>query len=152
MNQVPARRDQNGEPMRGRFAAAALTLALIFAGCAAQGPPFQRATAPPDNATIYVYRPYSYAGSLLRPPVTCGGQSARIGPGGYHAFILPAGHVVCHVQGAESADDVDLDAQPRVYYIRERISWGVLRGHPQLDPQDTDKAQGEIQQCCVEER
>lgn len=132
--------------------ATVVMLALLFAGCAVQGQPFHRAAGPPDNATIYVYRPYNYAGSLLHPPVTCGNETAQIGPGGYHAFIVPAGRVVCHVQGAESADDVELDAQPRVYYIRERISWGMLRGHPQLDPQDTDKAQTEIQQCCAEQR
>lgn len=136
----------------GRLAAMLAILSLPLAGCAVQGRPFEKAAAPPDNAVIYVYRPYNYAGSLLHPPVTCGNESAQIGPGGYHAFVVPAGHVVCNVQGAESADDVELDAQPRVYYIRERISWGVLRGHPELDPQDIDKAQSEIQQCCVEQR
>jgi hypothetical protein len=135
-----------------RAGALLLWIALALAGCAVQGRPFERADAPPGNAVIYVYRPYNYAGSLLRPPVTCGNETAQIGPGGYHAFIVPAARVVCHVQGAESADDVDIDAQPRVYYIKERISWGVLRGHPQLDPQDTDKAQTEIQHCCAEER
>lgn len=130
---------------------ALLAMMSLLAGCAAQGQAFQRAEAPPDNAVIYIYRPYDFAGSLLHPPVTCGNETTKIGPGGYHAFVVPVGHVVCHVQGAESADDVELDAQPRVYYIRERISWGVLRGHPELDPQDTDKAQTEIEQCCVEE-
>ncbi len=151
MNTASARCDR-GEATGQQLAAMLSILPLLLAGCAVQGRPFERAVAPPDNAAIYVYRPYNYAGSLLRPPVTCGDQTAQIGPGGYHAFVVPAAHVVCHVQGAESADDVEIDAQARVYYIRERISWGVLRGHPQLDPQDTDKAQTEIQQCCVEQR
>jgi hypothetical protein len=128
-----------------------LVASILLVGCAVQGERFQRAQAPPGNAIIYVYRPYKYDGSLLHPPVTCGEQTVKIGPGGYHAFIVPVGHVVCSVKGEESSDAVDIDAQPRVYYIKERIAWGLLRGHPQLDPQDTDKAHTEIQQCCVEQ-
>jgi len=45
--------------------------------------------------------------------------------------------------------EVEIDAAPIVYYIREVISWGVLTGHPQLNPIDTDQAPTEIQQCCV---
>jgi hypothetical protein len=130
------------------FLLAALMAAL--AGCAVQGAPFKKASAPPQHAVIYVYRPYSYAGSLLRPPVTCGDETARIGPGGYHAFIVAAGKVTCDVPG-EAGDAVELDAEPRVYYIREAIGWGVLSGHPHLDPIDTDQAQTEIQRCCVRE-
>jgi hypothetical protein len=126
------------------------SVAAALAACADQGPPFERAYAPPHNATIYVYRPYSYAGSLLRPSVTCGDDTVRIGPGGYHAFIVPAGKTICSVQ-TETADQVEIDADPRVYYIREEIGWGVLTGHPHLNPIDTDTAQPEIQKCCVRE-
>lgn len=126
--------------------------ALVAAGCAVQGDPFKRALAPPGHAVIYVYRPYSYAGSLLQPPVTCGDDTARIGPGGYYAFIVPMGQVVCKVQGGETRDEVQIDAQARVYYIREEIGWGVLTGHPHLNPMDHDKAQTEIQKCCVRQR
>lgn len=121
---------------------------IFLGGCAVQGRSFEKAYSPPGDAVIYIYRPYNYAGSLLRPSVTCGEDTARIGPGGYHAFIVPAGHVVCSVQ-TETADEVEIDAQPRVYYIREEIGWGVLTGHPHLNPIDTDKAQTEIQTCCV---
>ncbi len=125
-------------------------LAAALAGCAVQGAPFAKAAAPPDHAVIYVYRPYSYAGSLLRPPVTCGDETVRIGPGGYHAFVVPVGTVTCDVPG-ETGDRVELQAEARVYYIREEIGWGVLSGHPHLDPIDLDQAQTEIQQCCVQE-
>jgi hypothetical protein len=121
----------------------------LLAGCAVQGRPFEKAYAPADNGVIYVYRPYSYAGSLLRPAVTCGEETARIGPGGYHAFLVAAGRSSCNVQGAESADQVDAEVPPRVHYLKEEIGWGVLTGHPHLDPIDKDKAQSEIQQCCV---
>lgn len=129
----------------------------LMVGCAVQGRPFEKAYAPPGNAVIYVYRPYSYAGSLLFPPVTCDGenadeQTARIGPGGYHTFIAPAGQkVVCSVPSTETNDEVEIHAEPRVYYIREEIGWGVLTGHPHLNPIDTDQAQTEIQRCCVQE-
>jgi len=125
---------------------------ILVAGCAVQGRPFEKAYDPPGHAVIYVYRPYNYAGSLLRPPVTCDEETARVGPGGYHAFIVPAGHkLLCSVPGAETTDEVEILAEPRVYYIREEIGWGVLTGHPHLNPIDTDHAQTEIQSCCVKE-
>lgn len=130
---------------------AAMLLLVAVAGCAVQGAPFQRASAPPDNAIIYVYRPYHYGGSLVQPTVTCGDDTARIGPGGYHTFIVPAGGtIVCHAE-TETTDEVEIDAEPRVYYIREEIVFGVLTGHPHLNPIDNDKAQIEISQCCVEQ-
>ena len=136
--------------MKSRAAAVALVGALACGGCAVQGHSFERASAPPGNAVIYVYRPYRYACSLLDPPVTCGEETARIGPGGYHAFVVPAGHVICSVPG-ETSDEVEIDADPHVYYIREEFGWGVLSGHPHLNPVDTDTAQSEIQKCCVEQ-
>ncbi|HTJ09748.1 MAG TPA: hypothetical protein VL393_08700 [Candidatus Binataceae bacterium] len=140
--------------MNRQVAAIALCAAmLMISECAVQGHPFERASAPPDNAVIYVYRPYHYGSSLLRPAVTCGEDSARIGPGGYHAFIVPSGsqQILCSVEGSESSDQVEIDAHTRVYYIREEFVWGVLSGHPHLNPVDTDQAQTEIQHCCVQE-
>jgi len=135
-----------------RLAAIVLCAApILSAGCAVQGRPFEEARTPADDAVIYVYRPYSYFGSLLRPAVTCGEETARIGPGGYHAFIVSTGHVVCSVQ-TETADVVELNAEPHAYYIKEEIGWGVLTGHPHLNPVDSDKAQSEIQSCCVQEQ
>jgi hypothetical protein len=135
-----------------RSAAVVLFFAGLFsAGCAVQGRPFARAKAPPGYAVIYVYRPYSYASSLLRPAVTCGEETARIGPGGYHPFLVPTGQTVCSVE-TEAADAVEIDAQPRVYYLREEIGWGVLTGHPHLNPIDNDQARTEIENCCVLER
>jgi hypothetical protein len=137
--------------MNRRVVTIFFSAASVFAvGCAVQGRPFEEAHAPPADAVIYVYRPYSYGSSLLRPPVTCGEDHARIGPGGYHAFIVPAGRVVCSVQ-TETADEVEIHALPHAYYIREEIGWGVRTGHPHLDPMDTDTAQTEIQRCCVRE-
>jgi hypothetical protein len=124
---------------------------LIAVGCAVQGLPFEKVQSSANEAVIYVYRPYSYAGSLLRPSVTCGDEWARISPGGYHAFIVPAGHVTCTVH-AETVDAVELNAQPRAYYIKEEIGWGVLTGHPHLNPIDADKSQLEIHSCCVREQ
>jgi hypothetical protein len=135
---------------RRLFIVPIISATLVAIGCAVQGPPFEKVPSPPDEAVIYVYRPYSYAGSLLKPSVTCGEDTARISPGGYHAFIVPTGHVVCTVQ-TETADAVEIIAEPHAYYIREEIGWGVLTGHPHLNPIDTDKAQSEIQSCCVQE-
>lgn len=132
-----------------RVARLAVIFVLAAAGCAVQGAPFKRADAPMGDATVYVYRPYHYEGSLLRPPITCGEDTARIGPGGYHAFIVPAGTIVCGVAGGETSDETEIDAAPGVYYIREEIGWGVLTGHPHLNPIDSDTAHDEIKSCCV---
>ncbi|HKV56577.1 MAG TPA: hypothetical protein VJN94_18220 [Candidatus Binataceae bacterium] len=126
---------------------------VFIGGCAVEGQPFSKTAPPPGNATIYVYRPYHYGGSLLRPPVTCGEDTARIGPGGYHAFVVPGGQKIeCTVQGGETADQIELNGDARVYYIREEFGWGLWTGHPHLNPIDSDQANFEIQQCCVEER
>src|ERR1700693_1825259 len=84
-------------------------------GCAVQGTPFEKISSPPGNAVIYVYRPYSYGSSELRPAVTCGEETARIGPGGYHAFIVPAGKVMCSVE-TETADEVEIPADTHVHH------------------------------------
>jgi len=82
-------------------------IGTFWFGCAVQGKPFEKITSPPGNAVIYVYRPYSYGSSALRPAVTCGEDTARIGPGGYHAFIVPAGEkVTCSIE-TDTADEVE---------------------------------------------
>ncbi len=130
-----------------------MLVAALAAGCAVQGSQFDKVAVPPAESVIYVYRPYHYAGSLLRPPVTCGEGTARIGPGGYHAFLVPAGEKTeCSVQWTETSDQVEIDGGKHVYYIREEIGWGVRTGHPHLNPVDADQAKSEIQQCCVQEQ
>jgi hypothetical protein len=123
-------------------------LATVAIGCAVQGKPFEKASAPPGNAVIYVYRPYSYASSLILPAITCGEDTLRISPGGYHAFIVPAGQkVACTVQTDSGSDEVDIHTERRSYYIREELGWGQKTSMPHLNPVDTDKAQTEIQSC-----
>ena len=119
-------------------------------GCAVTGTPFEKISSPPGNAVIYVYRPYSYGSSELRPAVTCGEDTARIGPGGYHAFVVPAGQKVDCTMTTDKTDDVEFDTERRSYYVREELGWGWLTGVPHLNPVDTDKAQSEIQQCKLE--
>ena len=138
--------------LKSAIKALIFSAALLY-GCAVGGSPFDKLGVPPAKSVIYVYRPYHYAASLLRPPVTCGGDTARIGPGGYHAFIVPAGeNTECSVQWTETSDQVEIDGAKRVYYIREEIGWGVMTGHPHLNPVDADQAKSEIQRCCVQEQ
>ena len=134
--------------MRGTI----MLLAIVTAasGCAVQGPAFEKVSPPPEHAVIYVYRPYSYFSSLLVPPVTCGEETARIGPGAYHAFVVPTGKVTCYVPGGETADEVETRAEPHAYYVKEDFENGLSTGHPHLNPIDTDKAQTEIQSCVQE--
>ena len=123
---------------------------MVAVGCAVQGASFEKAALKPNDQVIYVYRPYSYFGSLVRPVVTCGEETARIGPGGYHAFVVPQGKTICSVE-TETADEAEIPADPRVQYLREEIGWGATIGHPHLNPIDHDLAQSEIQSCCVEQ-
>jgi hypothetical protein len=119
-------------------------------GCAVQGTPFEKISSPPGNAVIYVYRPYSYGSSALRPAVTCGEETARIGPGGYHAFIVPAGQKIVCTMTTDKTDEVEYDTERRSYFVREELGWGWLTGVPHLNPVDTDQAQSEIQSCVLE--
>ena len=125
-------------------------VASAASGCAVQGTPFEKTSSPPGNAVIYVYRPYSYGSSALRPAVTCGEETARIGPGGYHAFLVPAGQKVVCTMTTDKTDEVEYDTERRSYYVREELGWGWLTGVPHLNPVDTDKAQSEIQSCVLE--
>jgi hypothetical protein len=127
------------------------TTSIIAAGCAVQGASFEKAALQPKEQVIYVYRPYSYFSSELRPTVTCGEETARIGPGGYHAFVLPQGKVLCSIETSETGDEVEIPADPQVHYLREEIANGIWTGHPHLNPIDNDVAQSEIQSCCVEQ-
>jgi hypothetical protein len=126
-------------------------ISALAIGCAVQGRPFEKVSPPPAHAVIYVYRPYAYGSSALRPDVTCGEDTVRIGPGGYHAFIVPAGQkVICSVH-TDTSDEVEIRTEARVYYIREELGWGILTGQPHLNPIDTDVAQTEIQSCVQEQ-
>jgi hypothetical protein len=136
--------------MNFRTAAVLCGAFVVVAGCAVQGRPFERVQVPDGSAVIYVYRPYHYGSSALKPAVSCGEETARIGPGGYHAFVVPEGRTFCSVHN-ETADEVEIPASPRVHYIREEFGWGQLSGHPHLNPIDKDNAMTEIQQCCVQE-
>jgi hypothetical protein len=133
-------------------------VAAVVFGCAVQGKPFEKITSPPGNAVIYVYRPYGYVGSVLRPAVTCGEDTARIGPGGYHAYVVPAGEkVVCSIETDGGDDEVEFQTERRSYYVREELGLGRLvagikietNSTPHLNPIDTDAAQTEIKSCCV---
>jgi hypothetical protein len=136
--------------MNHRILATLCSALLLIAGCAVQGRPYERVQVPNQMAVVYVYRPYHYPSSALKPAVTCGEETARIGPGGYHAYVVPEGKTICSVHG-ETSDEVEVSASPRVHYIREEFGWGVWSGHPHLNPIDTDQAQSEIQSCCVQE-
>jgi len=135
-------------------------VAIHMIGCAVQGAPFERVSPPPAHAVIYVYRPYEYFGSGLKPEVTCGEDTVRIGPGGYHAFIVPADQkVTCTTHSDLAADEVEIHTSTRVTYLREDIGWGLTgvaaiqsNGQPHLNPIDSDAAQTEIQSCCVQEQ
>jgi hypothetical protein len=127
-------------------------LALVAIGCAAAGPRFAVEKAPANEAVIYVYRPYHFFGFAIRPSVRCDDQSSAIAAGAYHAFVVHPGHVICGIETASGKDEIDIDAEPRNYYVREEIALGWIVGWPKLSPIDQDQAQSEIQGCCVQQQ
>lgn len=134
-----------------RAALICLLGAGLLAGCAVTGRPFAPVHAHSERSVIYVYRPYRYAGSLIAPAVTCGNSAVKIGPGGYHAFVVKPGMVRCGAD-TEMGDEVELAIAPgTVNYIKEEIGWGVLIGHPHLYPMDADTAQNEVRSCCKQQ-
>jgi hypothetical protein len=106
-------------------------------GCAVQGRPFEKAFAPFGNAVIYVYRPDHYGSSLLRPAVTSGEDSARIRPGGYHAFLVPTGSepILCSIERAETADQVEIDPHTRLGALTP-TEFAVLKGQEVQPPHE----------------
>lgn len=133
------------------FALSGLAITAALAGCAVQGADFDRANLPPKTAVIYVYRPYNYVGSLVLAPVQCGNELTHIGPGGYHAFVVEPGSVVCTAH-SERTDATEIKARAgQEYYVKEEIGWGVFIGHPHLEPVDDDTAHNEIASCKYEQ-
>jgi hypothetical protein len=122
--------------------------AAIAGGCSVQGEQFRRAELPGVSSAIYVYRPYHYEGSAIRPAVACGDSSVELGPGGYHPFVVDPGKPTCTVR-TETTDAIEIRALPgRAYYVKEEMGWGIFIGHPHLYPMDADQAQTEIESCC----
>jgi hypothetical protein len=126
----------------------AMALAIALIGCAAQGPSFEPAPHTRPQSVIYVYRPYRIFGSAIRPPIRCGDSTVKLGPGGYHPFVVEPGTIVCSTR-YEAADAVEVHVGPgQSNYIEEEIGWGALIGHPHLHPMDLDSAQNAIRDCC----
>lgn len=152
--------------MKPRYAAA---FALVAAGCAVTGASFEPVSPQPNQAVIYVYRPYSYNGSLVSPAVACGSSMAHVGPGGYHPFKVRSGPLKCAVGNnsvelscltasgsplgvtecaASAGSEVQLEVEPgsTSYVKEERASW--LAPGPRLYQMDAEAAEPEIQSCC----
>ena len=126
----------------------ATMIAGTLIGCSVQGPPFAPEHLTRPKSVIYLYRPYRIFGSALRPPVTCGDSSVKLGPGGYHPFVVDPGTIVCSTQ-YEASDAVELRIAPgQANYLEEEIGWGALIGHPHLHPMDSDTAHNALKECC----
>jgi hypothetical protein len=128
-----------------RYGVAILMLAL--AGCAVQGPDYERTPVAPTKSAIYLYRPYHSFGSALSPAVNCGDAAVGLGSGGFHKFTLDPGPVHCSVH-TEVTTSIDVDAKAgQTYYIRESLWVGFIVAHVHLDPKDSEEASAEIRDC-----
>src|SRR5262245_4505800 len=118
---------------------------LTSAGCAAQGTPYEKVSPETGKAVVYLYRPASISGAALTPRVDCGGATAKLRPGGYHRFVVAAGHIACTSSSVDPGNHelVDLEVtQGHDYYVKETIGMGILVGRVHLALVDPEYGQG----------
>jgi len=129
----------------GLFAA----IAALSAGCAVQGPAYEKANLPPAKAAVYVYRVYPTlgfgAGLLL--PVSCGDNSILLGPGGYHVFNVERGELLCSSHMENSASVQIAVEAGHEYYVKGWPSMGVFNARVNLETVNAETAGAELRDC-----
>jgi hypothetical protein len=129
--------------------AVTIAVAMLMAGCAVEGPAYERMTVAPAKAAVYVYRTYPTMGygAGVQMPINCGDNSIMLGPGGYHVFMVDAGEVLCSSH-LENTGNIELHAEPgHDYYLRGWVSMGILLPRVHLETVEAETAQPEIGQC-----
>lgn len=119
--------------------AAAAAFSILLAGCAVEGPAYQKMAVAPAKAAVYVYRTYPTMayGAAVQLPVNCGDSSILLGPGGYHVFAVEPGEVLCSSH-LENTANVQFRAEPgHEYYIRGWVSMGIVLARVNLEMVDT---------------
>ncbi|HKM99941.1 MAG TPA: hypothetical protein VJX23_05455 [Candidatus Binataceae bacterium] len=121
--------------------------AIFLAGCAVEGPAFQKPALTQQQSVVYVYRPYSSFGAAVVPAVNCGDHSIALGPGGYHAFVVDPGTIRCNVY-SERTSQVEIDVQPgQEYFVRETPHWGILVARFDLEIPNPGEGPEEVRDC-----
>jgi len=124
-------------------------IAALAAGCAVEGPAYEKANLPPEKAAVYVYRLYPTmgVGAGLVLPISCGDNSTLLGPGGYHVFNVEPGEVLVSSHMENSAS-VQIAAEAgHEYYVRGYTSMGFLMPRVNLETVDAGTAEAELREC-----
>lgn len=127
----------------------AVVTMFLLAGCAVEGPAYERLAVKESKAAIYVYRTYPTAGfgAGAQSAVNCGDNSVTLGPGGYHRFTVEPGDVLCSSHTENSAQVQIHALAGQDYFIRQWFSMGLILPHVYLEQVEPDTAQADIQGC-----
>ena len=131
-----------------RLVAAVLVtlMATLMAGCAVQGPDYEKLPANPQKGIVYVYRTRDVFG-FMDGKVECGHSSMTLGSGGYHPLVVDPQTLTCSVISNGDSSVEFLVQAGQVYYVRERSYWGFLG--PRFDVEIPDAGDGpdQIRYC-----
>jgi hypothetical protein len=123
-------------------------VALLLAGCFAEGEAFKRVPPSTTKGIVYVYRPYHLTGSANDPMVTCGHDTLAIRSGGYHAFVADPGTITCTTDAGAS---VSFEVRPeQEYFVRERVAMEMPADRVSLVKVGRGTGLDEIDSCVQE--
>lgn len=133
------------------FGMAVVLLGLV--GCAASGPKYEVAAAPPTGqGLVYIYRPGKFMGGGAGFDVHTGTKEADravtyLQNGGYFPFYTPPGEITLWGK-TESSASVTLDVKAgETYYVKGSIGVGFIVGRPRLEVVDNATGAKEVKEC-----
>jgi hypothetical protein len=129
------------------FLGLGLSAIVLAGGCGVQGEAYEPLPVPAAKSVIYIYRPYSVAGSSSAPMITCGHESIELQPGGYHVFIEDGGPISC-TTSTDASPVLQFDARAGgEYYIKEVIVSPLVDARARFSLVNTPTARREIAEC-----
>ena len=134
--------------MNLRTTALLVASALLLSGCATLGAQYSAAgAAPPNRATVYVYRPGAMA-PAVSPTVSANGVPlVELPAHGYFVYYAAPGELEL-AEHTEAKTSVTLDVKAgETYYVKGTVGMGFFVGHPHLVLVDKDTGEKEIKDC-----
>jgi hypothetical protein len=135
-----------------RTTALLVASALLLSGCVTLGAQYSAAgAAPPNRATVYVYRPAAMAPALsptVAPTVSANGVPlAELPAHGYFVYYAAPGELEL-AEHTEAKTSVTLDVKAgETYYVKGTFGMGFFIGHPHLVLVGKDVGEKEIKDC-----
>jgi hypothetical protein len=140
--------------IRASLAGFGIALVLLgLVGCAASGPKYEAAAAPPaGQGLVYIYRPGKFMGGGAGFDVHTGTKEADravtyLQNGGYFPFYTAPGEITLWGK-TESSASVTLDVRAgETYYVKGSIGVGLIVGRPRLEVVDNATGAKEVKVC-----